>query len=84
MRRKRRRQGEGDGRAKATGVKDNHETGRKVDMLMGEKEVDNMLSSDTAAEQNVTERNRRKSYSEIVSDRRCVKESEGVCGGLDR
>ena len=33
-------------------------------MSMGEKEMDNMLPSDTTAGQNITEGNRRKSYSE--------------------
>ena len=35
-------------------------------MLMGEKEMDNMLPSDTTG-QNITEGNRRKSYSEVVT-----------------
>ena len=43
--------------ANATGTKDNQETGGKGDMLMGMKEMDNMLPSDTAAGQTVTEGN---------------------------
>ena len=35
-------------------------------MLMGGKEMDNMLPSDTTAGRNMTEGNRRKSYSEVV------------------
>ena len=35
-------------------------------MLMDEKEMDNMVPSDTTAGQNMTERNRRKSYTEVV------------------
>ena len=36
---------------KATGTKDNQDTGGKGDMLMGKKEMDNMLPSDTTAGQ---------------------------------
>ena len=47
--------------AKATGTKDNQDTGGKGDMLMGKKEKDNMLPSDTTAGQTVTEGNRHES-----------------------
>ena len=40
--------------AKATRAQDNHETGETGDTLMGEKEMDSMLPSDTAAGQNMT------------------------------
>lgn len=40
---------------KATGAQDSQETGGKGDLLMGEREVDNLLSGDPAAGQNVTE-----------------------------
>ncbi|KAI0220102.1 hypothetical protein LSAT2_028374, partial [Lamellibrachia satsuma] len=39
--------------AKATGTKDNQETGGKGDMLMGKKEMDNLLPSDTTAGQTI-------------------------------
>ena len=51
---------------KATGTKDNQERGGKGDMLMSEKEMDNMLPSDMTAVQNMMEGNRRKSYSDVV------------------
>ena len=38
-------------------------------MLIGEREMDNMLPGDTSAGQNVTERIRRKSYSEVLIER---------------
>ena len=60
----------------------NQETGEKVGMLMGKKEMDNMLPSDTTTGQNVTEGNRRKRYSGVVI-KGGEEESEGVCGGLD-
>ena len=49
-----------------TGAQDNYETGGKGNILMEEKEMDNILSGDTTARQNMMEWNRRKSYSEIV------------------
>ena len=52
--------------AKAPGAQCSQETGGKGDMLMGEREMDNMLPGDTTAEQNATEGMRRKSYSEVV------------------
>ena len=51
---------------KATAAQDNQETGGKRDVLMGEKEMDNLLPSDTTAGQNMMEGNRRKSYSDVV------------------
>ena len=57
---------EGDGRkatrAKAPGAQDNRETGGKGDMLMCERDRDNILSGDTTAGLNATEGIRRKSY----------------------
>ena len=50
----------------ATGAQDSQETGGKGDMLIGEREMDNLLPGDTTAGQNVTEGIQRKSYSEIV------------------
>ena len=52
--------------AKVTGAQNNQEIGGKVDMLMGEKEMGNMLPVDTTAGLNMTEGIRRKSYSELV------------------
>ena len=40
--------------AKAPGAQDSQEMGGKGDMLMGEREMDNMLSGDTTARKNVT------------------------------
>ena len=40
--------------------------GGKGDMLMGEREMDNMLPCDKTAGQNATEGILRKSYSEVV------------------
>ena len=51
---------------KTTEEQDSQETGRKGDMLMGEREMDNLLPGDTTAGQNATEDIRRKSYSEVV------------------
>ena len=51
---------------KAIGLQDSQDTGGKDDMLMGEREVDNMLPGDATAGQNATEGIRRKSYSEVV------------------
>ena len=45
---------------KALGVQDSQETGGKGDMLIGEREMDNMLPGDTTVGQNVTEGIRRK------------------------
>ena len=44
---------------KATGAQDSQETGEKRDMLMGDREMDNMLLGDTTAGQNATEGIRR-------------------------
>ena len=52
--------------AKAPGAQYRQETGRKGDMLMGERKMDNMLPGDMTAGQNVAEVIRRKSYSEVV------------------
>ena len=52
--------------AKAPGAQDSQETGGKGDMLMVEREMNNMLPGDTTAGQNVTEGIQRKCYSEIV------------------
>ena len=72
MRRKGGRETEGkgmkDSEVKATEVQDSQETGEKCDMLMGEREMDNMPPGDTAAGLHATEGNRRKSYSEVVID----------------
>ena len=51
---------------KAMGVQVSQETGRKGDMLTGERETDNRLPSDKAAGQNGMEWIHRKSYSEAV------------------
>ena len=51
---------------KAPGAQYNQETGRKGDMLMGERKMDNMLPGDTTAGRNAAEGIRRKSYSEVV------------------
>ena len=40
---------------KRTGAQDSQETGGKGDMLMGEREMDNMLPGDTTAGQNAME-----------------------------
>ena len=40
---------------KAIGKQDSQETGGKSDMLMGEREMDNMLPGDTTAGCNATE-----------------------------
>ena len=40
--------------AKAPGAQDSQETGGKGDMLVGEREMDNMLPGDTTAGQNAT------------------------------
>ena len=51
-------------------------------MLMGEREMDNMLPGVTTAGHNTTEVIRRKSYSKVVmlgGEEEC----EGVCGGFD-
>ena len=53
-------------RAKVTGAQDNQEIGGKGDMLMGEKQMGNMLPIDMTAGHNMTEGIRRKSYSEVV------------------
>ena len=58
-----RREGEG---GKATGIQDSRETGWKCDMLMGKREMDNLLPGDMTAGQNATEGIQRKSYSEVV------------------
>ena len=51
---------------KATGAQDSQKMGRKGDMLISEREMDNMLPGDTTAGQNATEGIQRKSYSEVV------------------
>ena len=61
---------------KATKVQDIQEMGVKGDMLIGKREMGNMLAGDTTAGQNATEGIRHKSFSEIVIE----EESEGVCG----
>ena len=53
---------------KATEAQDSQETGGKCDMLMGEREMDNMPPGDTTAGLHATEGIRRKSYSEVVID----------------
>ena len=53
----------------ATGAQDSQETGSKGDMLMDEREMDNMLPGDTIAGHNATKGIRRKSYTEAVIDR---------------
>ena len=69
---------------KATGAQVSQAMGGKGDRLMSEREPDNSLPiSDKAAGQNVMEGIHRKSYSE-GSDRGGEKESEGICGGLNR
>ena len=54
--------------AKAPGAQYSQETGGKGDMLMGEREMDNMVPGDTTAGQNATEGIRRKSYSEVMTE----------------
>ena len=51
---------------KATGAQDSQETGGKGNMLVGEREIDNMLPDNTTARQNATGGIRRKSYSEVL------------------
>ena len=51
---------------KALGGQDSQEMGGKGDMLMGEREMDNMLPGDTTVGQNVTEGIRCKTNSEVV------------------
>ena len=53
-------------RPKAPGAQYSQETGGKGDMLMGKREMDNMLPGDTTAVQNATEGIRCESYSEVV------------------
>ena len=55
-------------RVKATGAQDSQETVGKGDMLMGEREMDNLLPGDTNAGQNTTEGILRKSYSEVATE----------------
>ena len=45
---------------------DSQEMGGKGDMLMGERDIDNMLPSDTTAGLNAMEGIQHKSYSEVV------------------
>ena len=47
---------------------DNKEAGRTDDVLIGEKEMDNMVPTDTTAGQNMTDGKRQNSYSEVVID----------------
>ena len=54
--------------AKVPGAQYSQETGRIGDMVMGEREIDNMLPGDTTAKQNVMEGVRTKNYSEVVID----------------
>ena len=49
---------------KASAAQDSQETGGKGDMLMDEREINNMLPGDTTAGQNATEGFRRNNYSE--------------------
>ena len=53
-------------RAKAPRAQGSQETGGKGDVLMGEREMYNMLPGDTTLGQNPTEGIRQKSYSEVV------------------
>ena len=52
--------------ATSPGAQDSQETGGKGNMLMGEREMDNMLPGDTTERQNATVGIRCKSYSEVV------------------
>ena len=54
--------------AKAQGVQDSQETGGKGDMLMGEREMNNMLPSDATPGLNETEGIPRKCNSEVLKD----------------
>ena len=54
----------------------------KVKKIMGEKEMDNMLPSDSTAGQNMTNRNRCRSYSEVLTEWMRRKPSF-VCEELD-
>ena len=49
-------------------MQDKQKVGGKADMLMEKKGVDNMLPNDATAIQNMTEEDRRKSYSEVVEE----------------
>ena len=51
---------------KATGAQASQETGGKGELLMGEREMDNLLPGDTTAGRNTMEGIRRKNYSEVI------------------
>ena len=56
----------------------NQETGGKGDVLTDEKEVDNMVPSNSTTQQNMTKVKRRKNYSEVVIED-VTRKSEDVC-----
>ena len=67
--------------AKAPGAQYSQETGRKGDILMGDRAMNDMVPGDTTAGQNATGGIRRKSYSEVVIE--WVRRRASVCGGFD-